>query len=115
MSRPLHGGPVSPWPRRARCLARRCLVVLSTIALAAIVGLAALMFADAIGAMGTLAVSLALLISVVLLYVLAGLAPLTVALTCALALVVTSHWLGLDFLVMLETVLERVARWLSKT
>ena len=110
MSRPLHGGPVSPWPRRARRLARWCLAVLLTIALAAIAGLAALMFADALGAMGTLVVSLALLISVVLLYALAGLAPLTVALACALGLVVTSHWLGLDLLVVLDMVLEPIAR-----
>ena len=41
---------------------------------------------------------------------LAGLAPLSVALACALAVVAASHWLGLDLLVVLGTVFERIAR-----
>ena len=57
--------------------------------------------------MGPLVVSLALLISVVLLYALTGLVPLTVALACALAAVAASHWLGLDRLVVVGTVFER--------
>ena len=113
MGKPLHGGPVSPWPRRARRLVRWCFAVISTIALAAIVGLVALVCADALGAMGTPVVSLALLIGAVVLYALAGLALLTVALTCALTLVATSHWLGLDLLAVLDTVLERIAGRLS--
>ena len=64
------------------------------------------MCADTLGAMGPLVVSLALLISVVLLYALARLAPPTVALACALAVVAASHWLGLDLLVLLGTVFE---------
>ena len=94
MDRPLHGGPVSPWPRRERRLARWCFGAVSTIALAAVVVVAALVCADALGAMGPLVVSLALLISVVLLYALAGLAPLTVAFACALTVVAASHRRG---------------------
>ena len=67
----------------------------------------ALVCADALSAMGPLVVSLALLISVVLLYALTGLVPLTVALACALAAVAASHWLGLNRLVVVGTVFER--------
>ena len=73
----------------------------------------ALVCADALGATGTPVVSPALLIGAVVLYALAGLALLTVALTCALALVATSHWLGLDLPAVLDTVLERIAGRLS--
>ena len=91
MDKPLHGGLVSPWLRRVLRLVRWCFTVISTIALAAIVGLAALVCADALGAMGTMVVSLALLIGAVLRYALAGLAPHMVALACAPALVATTH------------------------
>ena len=110
MNRPLHGGPVSPWPRRGRRLARWCVGALSTIVLAAVVVVVALTCADALGAMGPMVVSLALLISVVLLYALAGLTPLAIALACALVVVAASHWLGLDLLVGLSAVFERNAR-----
>ena len=110
MDRPLHGGPVSPWPRRSRRLVRWCAGALSTIALTAVVMMVALMCADALGVMGPMVASLALLISIVLLYALAGLTPLTVALACVLMVVVASHWLGLDLLVVLSAILERIVR-----
>ena len=109
MDRPLHGGPVSPWPRRWRRLSHARVTALSTIALATVVVVAVLMCADALGPMGPMVVSLALLLSVVLLYALAGLTPLTVALACALVVVAASHWLGLDLLTVLGAVFERIA------
>ena len=107
MDRPLHGGPVSPWTRRARRLGHWCVGTLSTLVLAALVAIVALVCADALGAM---VVSIALLVSFVLLYALSGLAPLTLALVCALTVVAVSHyWLGLDLLVVLAAVFDPIA------
>jgi len=87
-----------------------CVGTLSTLVLAALVVIVALVCADALGAMGPLVVSIALLVSFVLLYALSGLAPLTLAVACALTVVAVSHyWLGLDLLVVLAAVFDRIA------
>ena len=109
MDRPLHGGSVSPWPRRARRLGHWCVGTFSTLVLAALVAIVALACADALGAMGPLVVSIALLVSFVLLCAMLGLAPLTLAVACALAVVTVSHyWLALDLLVVLGAAFERI-------
>ena len=60
--------------------------------------------------MGLLVVSIALLVSFVLLCAMSGLAPLTLAVACALTVVTVSHyWLGLDLLVVLGAVLDQIA------
>ena len=99
MDSDLHGGPVSPWPRRTRRLVRGCALVLATCALAFVVSLAALVSADALGPSGLSVVSLALAISAAVLFSLLGLGPLTVAFGCAALVVVVSQASGIDFLV----------------
>ena len=84
MDRPLHGGPVSPWPRRARRFARGCRVVLLTGLLALVVS--GLVIA-ALTHLGTLAVGIALTVVVLVVWALVGIRPLTVALMIALLLV----------------------------
>ena len=77
MDRPLHGGPVSPWPRRARRFARGCRVVLQTGLLALVVS--GLVIA-ALAHLGTLAVGIALTVVVLVVWALVGIRPLTVVL-----------------------------------
>ena len=97
----LHGGPVSPWPRRTRRFVRGCTLGLTTIVLALVVTVASLVVAEALGpASGLLVVSLALGISTVVLFALLRLGPLTVAFGSATLLVVASQAVGLDFLVV---------------
>ena len=88
---PLHGGPVSPWPRRVRQLIRASAALAVTCALIAVVSVIALTGATALGAMP---ISLALLIIAVVMYTTAGLRPLTVAL--AVAAVLTIYTAGSD-------------------
>ena len=95
----LHGGPVSPWPRRTRRVVRGSVLVLATLALALVVTVGSLVAADALGPPGLLVVSLALAISAVVLISLRGLDPLTVALGCATLVTVASQAMGIDFLV----------------
>ena len=96
----LHGGPVSPWPRRTRRLVRGCTLILVTLALALVVTVASLVAADPLGpSSGPLVVSLALGISTVVLLSLRGLGPLTVAFWCATLVAVASQTMGIDFLV----------------
>ena len=76
MGSDLHGGPVSPWPRRVRRLVRGCGLALATCLVAVLVSVAALLCAEALGPSGLLVVSLALAISAVVLYALRGIGPL---------------------------------------
>ena len=84
MDRPLHGGPVSPWPRRARRFARGRRVMLLTGLLALVVS--GLVIA-ALAHLGTLVVGVALTVVVLVVWALVGIRPLTVALMIALLLV----------------------------
>ena len=103
----LHGGPVSPWPRRTRRFVRGCALGLTTLVLALVVTVASLVAADALGpSSGPLVVSLALGISTVVLLSLRGLGPLTVAFGCATIVAVVSQAAGMDFLVAGHTWLE---------
>ena len=104
----LHGGPVSPWPRRTRRLVRGCALVLATCALVLVMSLAALVSADALGPSGLLVVSLAMAICAVALFSLRGLSPLTVAFGCAALVVVASQASGIDFLVAGRVLFEGV-------
>lgn len=78
--RPLHGGPVSPWPRRMRRLMHGYIAFVYTCVLIAVVSGIALTGSIALGAMP---ISLALLVSAVVLYTTTGLRPLTVAFASA--------------------------------
>ena len=115
--RPLHGGPVSAWSRRVRRLARACLWLLSAVVLAAALVAAALVCADALGPSGPLVVSVALVITAVVLFATTGFGRLAVAAVCAFAAVATSYWLGLDLLVLLLAAFARaiavVAHWMQ--
>ena len=102
----LHGGPVSPWPRRTRRLVRGCALVLATLALALVVSVASLVAADALGPLGLLVISLALAISAVVLFSLRGPGPLTVAFGCATLVAVASQAAGIDFLVAGQALVE---------
>ena len=106
--RPLHGGPVSAWGRRIRRVARGCLWLVSAVVLTAGLVVAALVCADALGPNGPLVLSIALLITVVLLFATTGFGRVAIAVVCAFAAVATSYWLGLDLLVLLSAVFERV-------
>ena len=99
MRRNLHGGPVSPWPRRRRRLTRSCALLLGTLALGLVVTVASLVAANALGPPGLLVVSLALAISAVVLFSLHGPGPLTIAFAGATLVAVTSQAMGIDFLV----------------
>ena len=68
---------------------------------------AALVCADALGPNGPLVLSVALLITVVVLFATTGFGMLTIAAVCAFAAVAASYWLGLDLLVLLSAVFER--------
>ena len=81
--RPLHGGAVPPWPRRMRRLMHGYVAFVYTSVLIAAVSVIALTGSAALGAMP---VSLALLVSAVVLYTTTGLRPLTVAFACATVL-----------------------------
>ena len=72
--KPLHGGPVSPWPRRVRRFSCFCMTVLFTCVLAVVFGVVALVLA---GEIGSVPVALALLVATVTVYGLAGMCPLT--------------------------------------
>ena len=103
----LHGGPVSPWPRRTRRLVRGCTLALATLALALVATVASLVAADALGpSSGLLVVSLALGMSTVVLVARRGLGPLTVAFGCATLAAIISQAAGMDFLVAGQTWLE---------
>ena len=104
--RKLHGGPVSPWPRRTRRLVRGLSLILATLTLGLVVIVASLVAADALGPSGLLVISLALAISAVVLFPLRGLDPLTVALGCATLVAVASQAMGIDFLVAGQTWFE---------
>ena len=105
--RPLHGGPVSAWPCRVRRVARGCLWLVSAAVLTAGLVAAALVYADALGPNGLLVLSVALLITVVVLFATTGFGRLAIAAVCAFAAVAASYWLGLDLLVLLLAVFER--------
>ena len=105
--RPPHGGPVSPWPRRVRRVARGCLWLISAVVLTAGLVAAALVCAEALGPNGPLVLSVALLITVVVLFATTGFGRLAIAAVCAFAAVASSYWLGLDLLVLLLAVFER--------
>ena len=103
----LHGGPVSPWPRRTRRLVRACAVGLATLVLALIMTVASLLAADALGfTSGLLVVSLALGISTVVVLSLRGLGPLTLAFGCATLVAIVSQAAGVDLLVAGQAWLE---------
>ena len=108
MGSDLHGGPVSPWPRRTRRLVRGCALGLATCALALVMSLAALVSAAALGPWGLLVVSLALAFSAVVLFSLRGFDPLTVAFGYATLVVVASQASGIDFLVAGRALFEGV-------
>ena len=108
MDSDLHGGPVSPWPRRMRRLVRGCALVFATCALALVMSTAASVSADALGSSGLLVVSLALAISAVVLFSLRELGPLTVAFGFAALAVVASQASGIDFLVAGRALFEGV-------
>ena len=78
--RPLHGGPVSPWRRRLRRLMHAYIAFLYTCVLTVVVSVIALTGSTALG---PIPISLALLISAVVLYTTTGLRSLTVAFACA--------------------------------
>ena len=105
--RPLHGGPVSAWGRRIRCVARGCLWLISAVVLTAGLVAAALVCADVLGPNGPLVLSVALLITVVVLFATTGFGRFAIAGVCAFAAVAASYWLGLDLLVLLLAVFER--------
>ena len=109
MGSDLHGGPVSPWPRRIRRLVRGCALVLATCALALVMSLAALVSADALGSSGLSVVSLALAVSAAMLFSLRGFSPLTVAFGCTALVAVASQASGIDFLVAGRALFEGVA------
>ena len=104
---PLHGGPVSAWGRRIRRVARGCLWLVSAVVLTAGLVAAALVCADALGPNGLLVLSVALLITVVVLFATTGFGRLAIAAVCGFAAVAASYWLGLDLLLLLSAVLER--------
>ena len=79
-----HGGPVSPWPRRVRLFLHGCAALAYTCALIAVISIIALTGATALG---TVPVSLALLIGAVVAYATVGLRPVAVAIACAAILV----------------------------
>ena len=68
---------------------------------------AALVCADALGPNGPLVLSVALLITVVVLFATTGFGRLAIAAVCAFAAVAASYWLGLDLLVLLLAFFER--------
>ena len=105
--RPLHGGSVSAWGRRIRRVARGCLWLVSTVVLTAGLVAAALVCADALGPNGPLVLSVALLITVVVLFATTGFGRLAIAAVCAFAAVAAAYWLGLDLLVLLLAFFER--------
>ena len=115
--RPLHGGPVSAWGRRIRRVARGCRWLVSAVVLTVGLVAAALVCADALGPNGPLVLSVALLITVVVLFATRGFGRLAIAAVCAFAAVATSYWLGLDLIVLLLAVLERAiaqaSHWLQ--
>ena len=84
MDKPLHGGPVSPWPRRARRFVRGCGTLLLT-GLLVLVG--SVLAIAAMAQLGTLVVGLALAVLAVVVWALVGIRPLTVALVISLLLV----------------------------
>ena len=105
----LHGGPVSPWPRRMRRLARACTAFVFTCALTAVASAMALVGAAALGAMP---IGLALLVSTVVVYTITGLRPLTVALAGATALTISIG--GSDATrIEVERALDALARTIS--
>ena len=89
--RPLHGGPVSAWGRRIRRVARGCLWLVSTVVLTAGLVAAALVCADALGPNGPLVLSVALLITVVVLFATTGFGRLAIAAVCAFAAVASLY------------------------
>lgn len=78
--RPLHGGPVSPWPRRMRRFMHGYIAFVCTCMLIAVVSVIA--FTGSV-ALGATPISLALLVSAVVLYTIPGPRPLTVAFASA--------------------------------
>ena len=84
LRKPLHGGPVSPWPRRARRFAHHCVVLLFTCGLATVFGVVALVWVDAVG---PTPVGLASILATVMVYHLVGVRPVTVAFVAMTALV----------------------------
>ena len=78
---------------------------------------AALVCADALGLNGPLVLSVALLITVVVLFVATGFGRLAIAAVCAFAAVAASYWLGLDLFVLLlagfERALAQASHWMQ--
>lgn len=87
---------MSAWGRRIRRLARGCLWLVSAVVLTAGLVATALVCAEALGPNGPLVLSVALLITVVVLVATAGFGRLAIAAVCAFAAVAASYWLGLD-------------------
>ena len=105
--RPLHGGPVSAWGRRIRRVARGCRWLVSAVVLTVGLVAAALVCADALGPNGPLVLSIALLITVIVLFGTTGFGRLAIAAVCAFVAVAASYWLRLDLLVLLSASFER--------
>ena len=78
---------------------------------------AALVCAEALGLNGPLVLSVALLITVVVLFVATGFGRLAIAAVCAFAAVAASYWLGLDLFVLLlagfERALAQASHWMQ--
>lgn len=107
MTSKLHGGPVSPWPRRIRRLAHICTAGLATVTVAVIVSIGSLIVANVLGPSGPLVVSIALAISTVVLFLLRGAELLSVAFAGGTFVAATSHSTGIDFLVAGEAWISR--------
>ena len=112
------GGPVSVWGRRIRRLARGCLWLVLAVVLTAGLVAAALVSAEALGPNEPVVLSVALLITVVVLIATAGFGRLAIVAVCAFAAVAASYWLGLDtgdssvqFLIGVISVLQSPPQW----
>ena len=104
---------MSAWGRRIRRVSRACLWLVSTVVLAAGLLAAALVCADALGLNGPLVLSVALAVTIVVLFATTGFGRLAIAAMCAFPAVAASYWLGLDVLVLLSALFERHATWFA--
>ena len=110
-NKPLHGGPVSPWPRRARRARRATWWTLSTGITAALAAVAALYAAAALGPFGPLVVAIATgITSVMLLTLRGGLIRTTIGIAGACAATATVHALDLHPYWVLHEALEHASR-----
>ena len=110
-NKPLHGGPVSPWPRRARQAGRATWWTLSTGITATLAAAAALYVASALGPFGPLVVAIATGIgSVMLLALEGGLTRTTIGIAGACAATATVHVLDLHAYWVLHEAIEHASR-----